>query len=327
MTNKNIIEVNNLSKEFILKTKKPGFLNGVKAMFSAEKKKLKAVDSINFTVKKGEIIGFIGPNGAGKSTTIKMMTGILFPTKGKISVLDFNPQTQRKDLAYHIGTVFGQKPQLWHHLPPVDTFNLFSKIYEVDKKEFHSRLNRLVDLFDIKEYLYTPVRKLSLGQRMRCELVAALLHNPEVIFLDEPTIGLDIIAKKKIRELLKRLNEEEGTTIILTSHDMEDIEKICKRIIIINKGKIVFDGAIEKIKRLMKNKIVEFYFDEKVEGLTIPKGTKIIEKNAFKVILEVNTSIISITDLLNHFFNKYEIADLTIKETPIEEIIEDIYRK
>ncbi len=327
MHNKNIIEVNNLSKEFILKTKKPGFLNGIKSIFSTENKKLKAVDSINFTIKKGEIIGFIGPNGAGKSTTIKMMTGILFPTKGKISVLDFNPQKQRKDLAYHIGTVFGQKPQLWHHLPPIDTFNLFSKIYEIDKREFHARLNKLVNLFDIKTYLHTPVRKLSLGQRMRCELVAAMLHNPEVIFLDEPTIGLDIIAKKKIRELLKRLNEEEGTTIILTSHDMEDIEKICKRIIIINKGKIVFDGAIEKIKKIMKNKMVEFYFDEKVQEIIVPKGTKIIEQNTFKVILEVNTSVISLTNLLNYFFEKYEIADLIIKEIPIEEIIEDIYRK
>mgnify|MGYP001579391277 CR=1 FL=1 len=327
MTESNVIEINHLTKEFVLKIKKPGFLNGIKSIVRAEKKKVKAVNAISFTVKKGEIIGFIGPNGAGKSTTIKMMTGILFPTKGSISVLGYNPQEQRKELAYHIGTVFGQKPQLWQHLPPIDTFYLFAQIYEVDKADFERRLHKLIELFDIQDFLYTPVRKLSLGQRMRCEIVAALLHNPEVIFLDEPTIGLDIIAKKKIRELLKKLNEEEGTTIILTSHDMEDIEKICKRIIIINKGCIVFDGSIEKVKRLMKNKIVSLYFNDKIADIIIPKGVKVIEKSVFKVALEVDTSKVSITKLLNFFFTKYEIADIVIKEIPIEEIIEDIYKR
>lgn len=323
----NAIEIKHLTKEFISVAKKRGFVNKLKGIFKSEKTKLRAVDNISFNVKRGEIIGFIGPNGAGKSTTIKMLTGILFPTRGEIKVLGYNPQKQRRDLAFRIGTVFGQKPQLWLHLPPIDTFYLFSKVYEIDKREFEARLKKLVDLFEIKKFLNTPVRKLSLGQRMRCELVASLLHNPEVIFLDEPTIGLDIIAKKKIRMHLKKLNEEEGTTIILTSHDLEDIERICKRVVIINKGQIVLDGEMEKIKKFMRNKIVELYFEEKIESLRIPAGVKVISKNPFKVVLEVNTDKIKIVKLLEIILSKYEIADLVIREVPIEEIIEDIYKK
>jgi ABC-2 type transport system ATP-binding protein len=305
-----IIKVKNLTKEFTLRSKKAS---------------LKAVNKISFNVNNGEMVGFIGPNGAGKSTTIKMLTGILFPTEGRISVLGMDPQKQREELSFNIGTVFGQKPQLWHHLPPIDTFHLFGKIYEIDDKTLEERLNRFVDLFEIRDFINTPVRKLSLGQRMRCEIVVALLHNPKIIFLDEPTIGLDIIAKRKIRDLLKKLNEEEGTTVILTSHDMQDIEKICKRIIIINKGKIVFDGDIKKIKKLMGNKIVELYLDESNGDVKLPKGVKLVEKEQFKLVLEVNVKKMDIPKLLEYFFKRCKVADLIIKEIPIEEIIEDIY--
>ena len=327
MKTSEIIKIEKLTKEFTSKIKKPGFVNGLKSILNSETKSLKAVNKIDLSVKKGEIIGFIGPNGAGKSTTIKMLTGILFPTKGSISVLGLNPQKERKELAYNIGTVFGQKPQLWHHLPPIDTFFLFGKIYEIEKDIVEERINKLIDLFEIKDFVNTPVRKLSLGQRMRCEIVAALLHNPKIIFLDEPTIGLDIIAKKKIRGLLKKLNEDEGTTIILTSHDMEDIEKICKRIVIINEGDIIFDGSIEKIKNLMRNKIVEIHMNEKIGELNLPKGVSTIEKGQFKLILEADTRKIEIPKLLEYFFKNHSVADIIIREIPIEEIIEDIYRK
>jgi ABC-2 type transport system ATP-binding protein len=323
---KNIIEINHLVKKFEIKTKKAGFLNKIKSLAKSDIKEIKAVDNISFEVKQGDIIGFIGPNGAGKSTTIKMLTGILFPTSGNISVLGLNPQKQRVKLAYSIGTVFGQKPQLWLHLPAIDTFNLLGEIYEVDEKEFNDRMEKLVDLFEIKDLINTPVRKLSLGQRMRCEIVAALLHNPKIIFLDEPTIGLDIIAKKKIRSLLKKLNEEEGTTIILTSHDLEDIEKLCNQLIIINKGKIVYNNSMSEVNKFLRTKIIELYFEDKVKEFKLPKNAKIKEKSPYKLVVEIDTKKISTTSFLDYFFKNYEVADLVIREAPIEELIEEIYK-
>ena len=221
-----IIQVENLSKTFQIKQKQSGFFGGVKALWNPNYKIVKAVDNISFSVNEGEIVAFIGPNGAGKSTTIKMLTGILFPSSGIISVLGYNPQHQRLKLAYHIGSVFGQKPQLWYHLPPQDTYNLFSRIYELDQRKFKERLDYLVDAFEIEDLLKTPVRKMSLGQRMRCEIVASLLHRPKIIFLDEPTIGLDVVAKQRIREVIKHLNETEKVTIFLTSHDAGDVEAL-----------------------------------------------------------------------------------------------------
>ena len=233
----NIINVSNLTKDFKL-YKSKGF-------FKRELSTVRAVSNINFNVEEGEILAFIGPNGAGKSTTIKMLTGILMPTAGKIDVLGLDPQKDRKKLAYNIGTVFGQKSQLWFHLPPMDSFQLLGSIYDIPSKELNLRIDYLSEIMEIKDLMDTPVRKLSLGQRIKCEIAASLLHQPKVIFLDEPTIGLDVIAKKNLRSLIKRINEEEKTTIFLTSHDMGDIEKLCKRMIIINCGTILLDDNVK----------------------------------------------------------------------------------
>jgi ABC-2 type transport system ATP-binding protein len=322
----NVIEINNLTKLFKAKKKKQGVFGSISSIFSPEYSFIKAVDNINFNVKKGEILAFIGPNGAGKSTTLKMLTGILHPNSGKISVLGMNPQKERQKLAFHIGTVFGQKPQLWYHLPAIDTFNLFSKIYEIPKYNYNKTLKKLIDIFEIGDFCDIPVRKLSLGQRMRCEIVASLLHKPKVLFLDEPTIGLDIGSKKKIRELIKDLNKTEEVTIILTSHDMQDVESICKRMIIINEGKIIFNDSIKYAKeKYMKTKILDILFNQPVLNLKL-SNTKIIKRGkmnyAYK--LSIDLSKINIHTVIKKL-SDYSIQDIRISDPPIEEIIENIY--
>lgn len=322
---KDVISVKGLNKEFKLKLRSEGFVNFFKELFKPRYKLVEAVKDVSFNIKQGELVAFIGPNGAGKSTTIKMMSGILYPTTGNISVLDMNPNKDRKKLAYEIGTVFGQKPQLWYHLPAIDTFNLFCKIYDLDNAVYEKRLKKLVDLFEIGEFIDQPVRKLSLGQRMRCEMVASLLHNPKVLFLDEPTIGLDVIAKKKFRELILKLNREEKLTIVLTSHDMDDIEKICKKLIIINDGAIVYDGSISDIKRkYLKYKILNVLANEPI-GDYKAKYSTILKKSEFGMKLEIDTSNVKIKDVLNNLGSQFDIEDITITDPPIEEIIHRIY--
>src|SRR3989344_566092 len=322
-----VIHVKNLRKEFKIKHKEPGFLGSLKSIVHPKTKTLVAVDNISFNVKEGEIIAFIGPNGAGKSTTIKILTGILHPTSGNAKVLGLIPWKDRIKLAYKIGSVFGQKPQLWYHLPAIDTFNLFSKIYELDKQEYKERLDYLVKTFEIKEFLNTPVRKLSLGQRMRCEIAASLLHKPKIIFLDEPTIGLDIVAKQKMRELIKKLNKKEKTTIFLTSHDTQDIEHLCKRIIIVNHGRIIYDGSVNKLsKKFLKNKVISVKFETPVKKFNI-EGVKIIKSNKFNIDFELDTRKKSMQQLIDALIKKYKIADINISDPPIEETISLIYRK
>jgi len=231
-----IITVRDLRKTFQTKRKQPGLVGSLKAVVKPELQTVEAVKGISFELEPGELLAFIGPNGAGKSTTIKMLTGILYPSSGQASVLGLTPWKDRRKLAYRIGSVFGQKPQLWYHLPPADTFHLFARIYELDEAAFKERLSFLVEAFDIGDLLHTPVRKLSLGQRMKCEIAASLLHRPQVIFLDEPTIGLDVVAKQQIRDTIKLLHERDGATIFLTSHDAGDMESLCKRVIVVNYG-------------------------------------------------------------------------------------------
>ena len=328
---KSVIRVNNLIKEFKAKQKAEGLKGSLKSIFFPEYKIIKAVDQVSFNVKKGEIIGFIGPNGAGKSTTIKMMSGILFPSHGEISILGFNPQKERKKLAQHIGTVFGQKPQLWYHLPAIDTFNLFSKIYGLEEKEYKERLDYLVELFQVKEFINQPVRKLSLGQRMRCEFIASLLHKPKIIFLDEPTIGIDIVVKKRIREMIKELNKKEDITIILTSHDMEDVETICKRLIIIDEGKIVYDGTTKKIKDdYLDQKIIHVIFSEKVNNLNLNlEGVNVAKrsKDYYKYQIKVDTSVNQIQEVIKKLISKHKVEDINILDPQIETIIHKIFSK
>ncbi|MBT3304262.1 ATP-binding cassette domain-containing protein [Candidatus Woesearchaeota archaeon] len=321
------ISVKNLTKTFRTKTREAGVSASFKAIFKPNYKKVHAVNNISFDVKEGELVAFIGPNGAGKSTTLKMLSGILFQDKGECRVNSLDPQTQRKQLAFQIGTVFGQKPQLWFHLPAIESFNLFSKIYELDKEEYTKRMLSLVKKFEIEDLIHQPVRKLSLGQRMRCEFVLSLLHNPKVLFLDEPTIGLDVVVKKTIRELIKKINKEDNVTVILTSHDIADVENICNRVIIVNKGKIVYDGSFERIKKqYLAKKFVKVLSETPINSFEM-KGVEIVKKTKFSIELEVNTKETSMGKLIDFLTKNNTINDLSVEETPVEEVIAEIYQR
>ncbi len=242
------ITVENLSKTFRVKRKEKGMYGSIKAIVHPQTEEIRAVNGVSFSVEEGEMLAFIGPNGAGKSTTIKMLTGILYPDGGKAEVMGIDPTKKRRQLAYLIGTVFGQKEQLWTHLTPYDNFRFFGAIYDLSERETERRIGELAERFGLGNFIDTPVRNLSLGQRIRCEIVASLIHKPKVLFLDEPTIGLDPVVKENVRELIKEMNKEEQTTIFLTSHDVGDIEKLCRRIIIVNDGRIVMDDSVEHLK-------------------------------------------------------------------------------
>ena len=320
------IKVNNLQKTFKVKLKEKGFIGSIKSIIKPKYKKIEAVRNINFEVKKGEIIAFIGPNGAGKSTTIKMLTGILYPDKGNISVLGIDPKKERKKLAYQIGTVFGQKEQLWTHLTPYDNFKFFGAIYDIPEEIVNKKIVELKELFELEEFINTPVRNLSLGQRIRCEIVASLIHNPKVLFLDEPTIGLDPIVKENIRTLIRRMNKEYKTTIFLTSHDVGDIEKLCKRVIIINNGQIVLDDSMENLKyHYLNKKIVEAKMKEKV-NLDDEEGITILKDKGYNLKIEVDTTKRTVTDAIK-LLNPDNIIDINISNIPLEEIISNIYKK
>ncbi|HIH11494.1 TPA: ATP-binding cassette domain-containing protein [Candidatus Woesearchaeota archaeon] len=324
-----VIKVQNLSKRFKIKQKGKGVSGSIKSFFAPEYKLVTAVNNISFSVKQGEIVGFIGPNGAGKSTAIKMMTGILYPDQGSISVLGYDPQQQRQELAYHIGTVFGQKPQLWYHLPPIDSFNLFAAIYDLPKSEYEKRLNLLVRLFEVEDILQQPVRKLSLGQRMRCEMMASLLHKPKIIFLDEPTIGMDILVRKKIRELIKELNEKEKTTIILTSHDLEDVEQVCERIVIINNGKIIYDGPTVKLReQYLHWKRIKIIFAKKTNELKLGlRYCTVLNKGNDEFEINVDTRHERVQKVIERIMSLQAVEDITIIDPPIEEIIQELFQK
>jgi len=321
-----IIEVKNLSKTFKVKIKEKGLKGSLKSIIKPKYKTIKAVKNISFEVEKGEIIAFIGPNGAGKSTTIKMLTGILYPEKGKINVLDIDPKLQRKKLAYQIGTVFGQKEQLWTHLTPYDNFKFFGAIYDIPESRVEKKITELKELFELEEFINTPVRNLSLGQRIRCEIVAALIHEPKILFLDEPTIGLDPVVKEHIRVLIKRMNKEYKTTVFLTSHDVGDIEKLCKRVIIINNGQIVLDDSMENLKyHYLNKKIVEAKMKERV-NLDDEEGITILKDKGYNLKIEVNTEKRTVADALK-LLNPDNIVDINISNIPLEDIISDIYKK
>ena len=322
----NVIEVKNLSKTFKVKLKEKGLKGSLKAIIKPKYKTIKAVNKVNFSVEKGEIIAFIGPNGAGKSTTIKMMTGILYPDSGSVKVLDIDPIKNRKKLAYKIGTVFGQKEQLWTHLTPYDNFKFFGAIYDIPESRVEKKIEELKELFELEEFINTPVRNLSLGQRIRCEIVASLIHEPEVLFLDEPTIGLDPVVKENIRTLIKRMNKEYKTTIFLTSHDVGDIEKLCKRVIIINNGTVVLDDTMDNLKyHYLNKKIVEVKMKEKV-NLDDEEGITILKDKGYNLKLEVDITKKSVTDAIK-LLNPDNIVDINISNIPLEDIISSIYKE
>lgn len=321
-----IIQVNNLSKTFDVKTKESGFGGSMRSMLRPSYRKVQAVKGIDFTVDEGEMLAFIGPNGAGKSTTIKMLTGILHPTAGRMSVMGYDPTRERQAMAYNIGTVFGQKSQLWFHLPPEDTFRLLGKIYELPDDWLKRRIHYLTEVFEIQELLNIPVRKMSLGQRIRCEIAASLLHEPRIIFLDEPTIGLDIIVKQKIRDLIKTVNREEKTTVFLTSHDAGDIEELCKRVMVINHGDIVTDESVKNLKRhYLSNKVIGLKYASEV---TINEpGMKILKQKGYAVKVAVDDSEKDIEEVIGRLMAYGKVLDITIEDPPMEDIIANIYQR
>jgi ABC-2 type transport system ATP-binding protein len=320
------ISVSQLSKTFKVKVKEKGLGGSIRSILHPTYKSIKAVDNISFHVEAGEILAFIGPNGAGKSTTIKMLTGILYPDQGEASVMKLNPSVKRKQLSYKIGTVFGQKEQLWTHLTPYDNFKFFGAIYDLKDSEVESRIEELKDVFELEEFINTPVRNLSLGQRIRCEIVASLIHKPEILFLDEPTIGLDPVVKENIRSLIKKMNKEFKTTIFLTSHDIGDIEKLCKRIIIVNHGRIVMDDSMENLKyHYLNKKIVEVKLRE-LTDLTDEDGITVLKSKGNNLKLELDTTKKNISDALK-LIDSDNILDINISNVPLETIITEIYKE
>ncbi|EKE19288.1 MAG: ABC transporter, ATP-binding protein [uncultured bacterium] len=327
MKSKPIIEVKNLCKTYEFVEKQPGIKYSFKNLFKAEKKKKEAVNDVSFSIEEGELIGFLGPNGAGKTTTLKMLSGILTPTSGKVQVMGYEPIKRQKEYKMQFAFVMGQKMQLWWDLPPMESFLLNKKIYEVSDEDFKKNLDEMVELLDVKGIINKQVRQLSLGERMKCELIAALLHNPKVLFLDEPTIGLDVVAQKKIRDFIKKYNKERKTTIILTSHYMEDIAQLCKRIVIIDLGKIVYDGQLDDlIAKYASNKKVTIYFEDGVTKKEVGKFGNISEFESLKVSFEVPRN--DVKNMIGGILTSdLIIKDIEIDEEDIESIIRNIFTK
>jgi ABC-2 type transport system ATP-binding protein len=284
-----------------------------------------AVQSITFAVEAGERLAYIGPNGAGKSTSIKMLTGILYPTGGTATVLGLVPWRQRRQLALRIGTLFGQRSQLWFQLPPRETLALLGRIYRLSRAETTRRIESLGELLDATDLLDRPVRTLSLGERMRCELAASVLHEPEILFLDEPTIGLDLIAKARFRDLILRLNEERSTTIFLTSHDVSDIEQVARRVIVINHGQLIYDDRVSRMRRqLLRTRLIDVRFETPPRELAID-GTTLLKLTGPGAKLEVDTEQRSIRAVLDDLLDRYDVADISVTEPPLEDVITHIY--
>jgi ABC-2 type transport system ATP-binding protein len=322
------VEVVGLAKTFQLKQKAPGLRGSIKAVWRPETREVTAVQQVSFSLEEGEMLAFIGPNGAGKSTTIKMLTGILHPSAGQATVLGYTPWQQRRQMAYHIGSVFGQKPQLWYHLPAEDTFRLFARIYELNMDRYRERRDFLVEAFDIGHLLQTPVRKLSLGQRMKCEIAASLLHRPRVIFLDEPTIGLDVVAKQQIREAIRTLNETENTTIFLTSHDAGDVESLCRRVIVINHGRIIFDDRTSVLKRqFLRRKIIDVRFAERLTGPFALPGVTVLKQGSHGVKLEFDSREQPVQQVIQQLMAGHPCTDINVSDPPMEEVIREIYQE
>ena len=320
------IQVTDLQKTFKSKRKAAGLSGSMRALVRPEYVTVEAVRRLSFQMEVGELLGFIGPNGAGKSTTIKMLTGILLPSDGQAQVLGYIPWKQRRELAYHIGTVFGQRPQLWYHLPAIDTFALFGKIYEMEDGETRKRIEHLSEAFEIGDLLETPVRKLSLGQRMRCEVAASLLHRPRLLLLDEPSIGLDVVAKQRIRDSIRRMAQDENVGVLLTSHDAGDLEALCKRVIIINHGQIVYEDRVSNLKRrFLTSKLVEVRFADNVNPNFSLDGTEILKVGRYGVKLRFDTRTTPVDKVIADLSSCGQVMDINISDPPLEEVIAKIY--
>ena len=321
-----IIQVKNLIKHFKVHKKQAGLKGSIKALFKREYTTVKAVDDISFQIDQGELVGFIGPNGAGKTTTLKTLSGLLYPTDGEVKVLGYTPYERKHPFLKQISLVMGQKNQLFWDLPAIETFNLNKEIYEVSDDRYKQVLNNLVDMLDVGDIINQQVRKLSLGQRMKCELIASLIHTPKVLFLDEPTIGLDVVMQKKMRQFIKEYNRKYQATIILPSHYMGDVKELCERVIIIDHGKLGFDGQLDNlVKQYARNKSITLVFLKEVPKQSLTEFGKIIRYEPLKVTFSVPRSKVS--DSASIMLKKLPVDDLDIAETPIEEIIRQVFEK
>ncbi|OMF37065.1 ABC transporter [Paenibacillus sp. FSL H8-0548] len=322
-----MIKVHGISKAYQVAKRSAGIKQAAKALFKREYKMVEALNDISFSIAPGEIVGYIGPNGAGKSTTIKVMSGILVPDSGICTVMGFTPWKDRVEYVKNIGVVFGQRSQLWWDVPVIDSFELLRDIYKVPEQEYRSTLALLTETLELQEIIQMPVRQLSLGQRMRCEIAASLLHSPSVLFLDEPTIGLDAVSKIAVRRFIRTINEEKGVTIILTTHDMNDIEALANRIILIGKGKLLYDGSLNGIRsQFGTRKTMTVEYRHHPEPLQI-KGVIVESWSPERAVLTIDTAEVVISDVLIRLSEQVEIVDITIDTLPIEDMIVELYKE
>ena len=325
-----IVEVKDLCKNFRTFRRREGVLGALQNLFVREYETVRAVDHVSFSIEPGEMVGYIGANGAGKSTTIKVLTGILVPTSGHVVSNGYVPYRDRRVYTKRIGVVFGQRTQLWWDIAVIESFKLLKEIYEIPEADYRRRLDLFLEILNLKEYLHTPVRKLSLGERMRCDLAASLLHNPPLLFLDEPTIGLDVVAKDRIREFLKEVNRQQRTTVLLTTHDLSDIEELCRRIIIIDKGAILFDGPLAEMKaRLTRYNQVKFFLKDRAQLDRLPlvarDGISCEPVDELTYLMRFERDRHSSADVIRNLVNTLEVRDILVEEEPIEDIVKRIY--
>lgn len=318
------VETKDLCKTYVSHKKQPGIIGGIRGLFTREVTEVKAVRNVNISIEQGELVGFLGPNGAGKTTTLKMLTGILYPTSGSARVLGYAPHQRKPDMLRRISLVMGNKMQLWWDLPAWDSFVVLRELYDVDPKQFKARVDTLLEALQLTDKVNVQVRKLSLGERMKCELVAALLYRPEIVFLDEPTIGLDVVSQKRIRDFLKDLHRQDNCSILLTSHYMQDVQELCKRVIVIDHGSVIFDGTLDTLSRQFSDtRRLRLAFSESVAEVDIARYGKVVEMNEAGAVLEISrdeTATITSSVLLN-----LPVNDVGIEEVDIEEVIRDLF--
>lgn len=322
-----IIQVHNLRKEFKRLIPKKGPFASVRNLWNTNYSVHTAVNDITFSINQGELVGYIGPNGAGKSTSIKMLTGILVPTSGEVEVAGLIPHKQRKEHAANIGVVFGQKTQLWWDIPAIESYRVLKTIYKIPDRTYRQNLNIFRELLDLQEFENIPVRQLSLGQRMRADLAAALLHDPSILFLDEPTIGVDVLAKEKLRTFIREINREKKVTVVLTTHDMTDIEKLCNRMMIIDDGQILYDGSLEQLKHNFggeRTLVIELEDEWQPVGLHLPYA-RIVRQEGARIWVAFDKEAISASQLISELERSHRIRDLTVEEPEIESIVRQIY--
>ncbi|MFD2442459.1 ATP-binding cassette domain-containing protein [Bacillus sp. CGMCC 1.16607] len=322
-----MIELKGISKSYKVAKRAKGLRQATKALFYREHTIVPALKDITFSIEPGEIVGYIGPNGAGKSTTIKVMSGILVPDNGNCTIMGFNPWKDRAQYVKHIGVVFGQRSQLWWDVPVIDSFELLRDIYKVPKEEYQQNLDELTTALELQDILNSPVRQLSLGQRMRCEIAASLLHSPKILFLDEPTIGLDAVSKIAVRQFIKKINEEKKVTIILTTHDMSDIEALAERVILIGKGQLLYDGNLAQLRNQFgTQKTITIDYHENNTPFQIP-GTTMLSWSPERAVLSVDTDQILTSEVITQLSSKVELVDVAIESRPIEEVIVQLYKE